>query len=181
MTNSKEIFSTPIWGYVLNNQKEHIKQYIDDILALSSSQPSARKSNFGGWQSSDDIHLNSVFKPFVDTLNNIAAEALSLYSKKRYSIQSMWANVNYTNNFNAHHIHEGYLSGVFYLQVPANSGRLILVNPAIRSGMSLIRQKDYPISPEPLACILFPSWLEHYVEPNNSEQPRISISFNIGE
>lgn len=179
--STQHIFSTPIWGYVLNNQKEYLKQYIDYILALSSSTPSARKSNFGGWQSSDNIHLNSVFKPFVDTLNNLSTEALNNYSKKRYSIQSMWANVNYTNNFNAHHIHEGQLSGVFYLQVPADSGRLILVNPAIRSGMSIVRNKDYPINPEPLACILFPSWLEHYVEPNNNELPRISISFNIGE
>lgn len=179
--STQHIFSTPIWGYVLNNEKKHLKRYVDYILALSSSQPSARKSNFGGWQSSDNLHLNPAFISFVNTLTSLAAESISGYSSKNYRIQSMWANVNYHNNFNAHHIHEGQLSGVFYLQVPADSGRLILVNPAIRSGMSVVKNKDYPIIPEPLACILFPSWLEHYVEPNNSELPRISISFNIGE
>ena len=93
----------------------------------------------------------------------------------------MWANINDKYNYNAHHTHEGILSGVFYLHVPENSGRLILVDPAVRNHNSVIKNSNYGIKPERLACIVFPSWLEHYVEPNQSDEYRISISFNIGE
>ena len=27
--------------------------------------------------------------------------------------------------------------------------------------------------------LIFPSWLDHYVEPNESDEDRISISFNV--
>ena len=27
---------------------------------------------------------------------------------------------------------------------------------------------------------MFPSWIEHYVEPNRSDEDRISMAFNIG-
>ena len=64
--------------------------------------------------------------------------------------------------------------------MPANSGKLVLINPAVRSDGHLLRESNYPITPEKLACIMFPSWLEHYVESNLSNDMRISISFNIG-
>ena len=35
------------------------------------------------------------------------------------------------------------------------------------------------ISPEPGTLVLFPSYLEHKVNPNQSESNRIVISFNI--
>jgi uncharacterized protein (TIGR02466 family) len=179
--NEQSIFSTPIWGYVLNNERPNISVYINEIIRLANTTASARKSNFGGWQSNDSLHINPIFKPFVNTLSALAANIVPTFTARNHGIQSMWANINYTNNFNAHHTHEGWISGVFYLQVPPNSGRLVLTNPNIRSYNSPVKQKDFPITPEPLACILFPSWLEHYVEPNQAEMPRISISFNIGE
>ena len=34
-------------------------------------------------------------------------------------------------------------------------------------------------TPVPNTLIMFPAWLEHDVEPNQSQEERISISFNI--
>ena len=39
--------------------------------------------------------------------------------------------------------------------------------------------RNYPVEPSPLSCIIFPSWLSHYVEPNMSDEKRISLSFNF--
>ena len=72
-----------------------------------------------------------------------------------------------------------FLSGVLFLQTPTNCGRLVFKNPAVSSDFSLIRAKDFVIDPEVLGCIFFPSWLEHYVEPNLSDEDRISLSFNF--
>lgn len=175
------IFSTPIWGYVLQNQQQYLSAYIAKILEISKNTPTAKKSNFGGWQSQDMLQLLPEFKHLVTIIQDISTKALEPYKTSKPHVQAMWANLNFKHNFNAHHTHEGWLSGVFYLQVPQNSGRLIFTNPAIRSEQSPVRASNYVINPQPLACILFPSWLEHYVEPNQNDTPRISISFNIGE
>jgi uncharacterized protein (TIGR02466 family) len=36
----------------------------------------------------------------------------------------------------------------------------------------------WKIEPEENICILFPSYLKHYVEPNLNKKERVSISFN---
>jgi uncharacterized protein (TIGR02466 family) len=179
--HNASIFATPLWGYVLTTQQAHLHKYIAKIQSLSQQESSVSKSNFGGWQSRDDLHKVTTFAPFVRTLEELAVKALEPYTTQKPCIQSMWANINFKHNYNAHHTHEGWLSGVFYLQTPPNAGRLIFVNPAVRSEQSPVRARNYAIEPEPLACILFPSWLEHYVEPSRSDTPRISISFNIGD
>lgn len=174
------IFSTPIWGYTLTNEQYAAADYIEYIEELATTEPSQHKSNSGGWQSKDDLHKHGIFREFVTgTLQKISQSIVDNYSDTPATVQSMWANINYTHSFNFHHTHEGVLSGVFYLQTPTNSGRLVFTNPAIRSHNSIIKSSNYAINPSPLACIIFPSWLEHYVEPNLASTPRISISFNI--
>ena len=127
-----------------------------------------------------DVGTNAIFQEFNKSILNAAAGILKEYTNNDPYLQAMWANINTKGNYNGQHTHEGELSGVFYCQVPENSGKLILVNPAVRSYISVIRNSNFPINPERLALIMFPSWLEHYVQPNESNDPRISISFNIG-
>ncbi len=178
--NQHNVFDTPVWGYVLNDQHYQALDYVDYILELKANNESLKKSNFGGWHSECNLHEHGIFKELSSSLLDIAKSVASPYSEANLEFVEMWAMVNDKRSYNAHHIHEGILSGVFYLQVPQDSGRLILCNPAVRSHSHPIRNKDYPIQPERLALILFPSWLEHYVEPSNSDDERISISFNIG-
>lgn len=181
--HSNFIFNTPIWGYLLTNEKYQAEDYLEKIEELYASEKSVSKSNAGGgWQSRDNLHQEPIFREFVNNilLKYIASDILKTYNIDKFKLQSMWANVNGKNSFNYHHTHEGYLSGVFYLKVPQNSGRLVFTNPNIRSENHPIRTSNYPISPQQLACIVFPSWLEHYVEPNESNDTRVSISFNIG-
>lgn len=181
--HANNIFNVPIWGYVLTNERYQAEDYLERIEQLYNNEPSVTKSNSGGgWQSRDNLHEDPIFREFVNNilLKSIASNILKEYNISDFKLQSMWANVNGKHSFNYHHTHEGYLSGVFYLKVPENSGRLVFTNPAIRSEMHPIRCPNYKIQPQPLACIVFPSWLEHYVEPNQSDDTRISISFNIG-
>jgi uncharacterized protein (TIGR02466 family) len=178
------IFNTPIWGYTLSNEKYHAEDYLSFIEELQIKEHSVSKSNSNGaWQSRDNLHEEPIFKEVVDDilLRYIATDILKEYNIEDFSVQSMWANVNGKHSFNYQHTHEGYISGVLYLKVPRNSGRLIFTNPIIRSEQHPIRTPNYPINPTPLACIVFPSWLEHYVEPNTSDDTRISLSFNIGK
>lgn len=177
----ENIFSVPIWGLILSDHKYESKDYIKCLKELQKTSLSVKKSNFGGYQSEDNLHLMPVFRELTIILKNKAKLIISEYTGNDHIVQlsELWGNINTRHSFNFNHTHGGVLSGVFYLQTPANCGRLVFKNPAVRSDISLIRAKDFVINPEPLGCIFFPSWLEHYVEPNSSDEERISLSFNF--
>ena len=77
-----------------------------------------------------------------------------------------------------------------YVKVPKNSGNLILIDPRIRRVKNrsdrFIKSFDNPfthsmyfLNPSEGKFVIFPSYLEHYVEPNLTQETRISISGNI--
>ena len=187
MSLKHEIFPTPIWGFQWGDTSfiSIIKQH---CLELQKRLPNRDKSNFLGWQSPDDMHTDITFSPLIDKILEVAnseiLEEFSQYGSAPFSVESMWVNINSPGAFNMAHIHGAELSGVFYVDVPlpaSDSGRLVLVDPRQRVNMSekRVRGLNLPIDPAPGACILFPSWLEHYVEPNKTNSTRISISFNL--
>ena len=102
---------------------------------------------------------------------------------------NMWANINPPGGMNRAHQHPNSLwSGVLY-KAPKNSGHLKIDDPRSSAAMldqtkrkrtstsRLFRETHY----EPVAgrCIMFPSWLMHCVDPNESNDIRISVSFNF--
>jgi len=96
-----------------------------------------------------------------------------------------WVNLHDRGGFNFLHIHDGtLLSGVFYLQVPSGSGDLVFRDPrpgvlnASFKGSDVNGHSDVHLRPETGLVVIFPSWLEHYVEPHENDIVRISISFN---
>jgi uncharacterized protein (TIGR02466 family) len=177
--NQHNIFSVPIWGYIINSEKYHSSDYLDLISHLEETEPSKKKSNFGGWQSRSDLHKEGLFQEFKKVILILANDIAKSQDLPELHLISMWANINYKHSFNAAHTHEGILSGVFYLKTPPNCGKLILESPAVRADTSPYKIRNYPVEPSPLSCIIFPSWLSHYVEPNMSDEKRISLSFNF--
>jgi len=99
-----------------------------------------------------------------------------------------WVNYNKPGDSNYRHHHTDnavFLSGVYYLKVPEDSGRIIFYDPRVRSLGAMSDNKYYVYEPEvsvqaqPGMVVYFPSWLEHGVEPNESNEDRISIAFNL--
>lgn len=184
MSLRHDIFKTPIWGFQWFDFDflKAIKYY---ALIVSRAEPSEKKSNFLGWQSHDNMHLEPIFEPLCSKILSVAnSEIIQDYShinSDPFKIDALWINVNPPGAFNMPHIHGCELSGAFYVSVPQNSGRFVVIDPRQRVSMSSyrIKEQNYPVQPTEGTCLIFPSWLEHYVEPNNSNEPRISISFNL--
>ena len=172
--NNESLFSTPVWGYIVDNHHYQTFDYLDYILELKKNTP----NNSLNWSSSYNLHHHGIFKEFETFLLQLSKEILRSYTNNNLKVSEMWATVNDKYFYNAHN---SILSGIFFINVPANSGNLVLNNPVVKSENHLIRNQDFSIRPERLALILFPSWLEYYVEPNKSDEQRVSISFNIGE
>ena len=163
-----------------------------EIVEWSKKDKGIRRTNMIGWHSTTDMHKIPVFKTLVDELFKMQME---IYKEELLSrepiIGNMWANINPPGGYNRPHIHpNSHFSGVYYIKAPQNSGEIVFNDP--RSGAHMImpeRIKDSKppshlwrevrINPLEGRLIMFPSWLWHCVDPNESNDIRISVSFNF--
>ena len=97
-------------------------------------------------------------------------------------IKESWLNVSKKNNFQHFHVHHGYdLSGVYYYQTTGNDGDIQFKHPSLTNRIHSVTahlNTTVKFTPEVGKLIIFPSFLEHAVFHNQSEDTRISISFN---
>jgi uncharacterized protein (TIGR02466 family) len=111
------------------------------------------------------------------------------------TICSIWANINEKYHYNDWHIHSNVtLSGVFYIKHDGSveNGNIkfkhpvhhfpYIMNTHFRPGIfkrtNEVTSEIISVLPKPNMLLIFPSWLEHMVEPNLNNDSRISISFN---
>jgi uncharacterized protein (TIGR02466 family) len=147
-------------------------------------------SNRGsGWQG--ELPAGPPFQPLLGHVQSASAELLHAFriSHGDLRVTTMWANINYYKDFNITHRHKGHLSGVYFLQVGAESGDLVLGsvaaycvdNPLIklardRDGRSFLEEHVHPVDRH---AVIFSSELNHHVEPNLTDQPRVTIAWNM--
>ena len=103
---------------------------------------------------------------------------------------NMWANINYPGGYNQMHLHpNSFFSGAYYIKASPNSGRLALMDPrpGVQQNMPARKPGKLPrelwretfYDPVPGRLIMFPAWMWHKVEPNQSNDTRISVSFKF--
>ena len=173
------------------------------IYALrSNDQDGIVRSNMqqvGAWHSRLNLHQHEDYRKLATA---ILAYVQQIFTDLGYdpgyeaSFDNFWANINPKYGYNRNHIHPNVLwSGVYYVQAPADSGRIFFGDPRSQSLVLTPRYaSDQPRKPEVWSevyfepvegrVILFPAWLTHEVEPNVSDKTgfdgdRISISFNV--
>ena len=183
-------FPTPI--YIADIKHPTLNQELErDIVAWSKQDKGITRTNVQGWHSTTNMHELPQFKKLVDMLYECQR---TVYQQEHYESEpflgNMWANINPPGGMNRAHQHPNSLwSGVYYIKAPKNSGHLKIDDPRASAAMSRPRQKSNNLPPrlyrethyEPIAgrCIMFPSWLMHCVDPNESNDIRISVSFNF--
>jgi len=98
-------------------------------------------------------------------------------------IKQSWCNISNRNSFQHFHVHGDMdLSGVYYHQTTSNDGDIVFRNPSLVNRFhKLTYNIDNSVNykPEVGKILLFPSFLEHAVFHNNSDDKRISVSFNV--
>lgn len=166
----------------LKNIKEVIKQE-------TQSKKSRHISNVGGEQYDLSSDLFPDLKSSVLENSYLYLSHLG-YVQNELILNALWLNINGYKDYNLQHNHgNSLLSGVFYIDVPKDSGKITFVNSSERLELydSYIDSKFTPynstkwgFTPEQNELFLFPAWLNHYVRPNlNKNKKRISMAFNI--
>lgn len=181
-------FPTPIWSCVLEYDCNIITNYALDLYA---KDPEGRQaSNVNGWQSKDLYYDDSQIKDFLDILNIKLEECIFEYNYdiKGIKIGNYWLNINKKGSYNTSHTHPGsVLSGVYYSKAPPNSGNIVFENDSKNNfilqtyktaGDSVLSHSQCHYPPKDGKLIIFPSHLSHLVTQSNSDEDRISLSFN---
>jgi uncharacterized protein (TIGR02466 family) len=183
-----DLFPTRIWQTRLAWLAPKFAEWVGQIEAMRLAAPEpAGRTIRGGWNSNDNAVLDQPFlAPLEAAVRAYCGQAFAEMGvgDTPFILQS-WVNLHDRGGFNFQHMHAGaLLSGTFYLRVPAGSGALVLRDPrpgvvnATVSGAGANAYKDVRLAPEAGLLVLFPHWLEHYVEPHASDESRIAIPFN---
>lgn len=102
-----------------------------------------------------------------------------------------WANVSRRGGFHRLHTHHSSMvSGVFYVDIGTPdpddtdfNGSISFVDPRVAVEMVQLPGRPFgdklKMDPKPGSLLLFPSWLQHFVDPFRGEGTRISIAFNV--
>lgn len=195
-------FPTHIYFCDLPGAEKLNAQLVRDIRALRDADPEgivrSNVKSVGSWHSATNLNQHPKFLHFTthldDLLNGIYRD-LGYHPDSRAVCDNMWANINPRFGYNRFHTHPNVLwSGVYYVQVTPDSGRIYFrdpreqanaIAPSFPTDQERIRELWSEVYYEPIAgrVIVFPGWLGHEIQPNlttleGEAGERISISFN---
>ncbi len=186
-------FSTPIWTSKIDNYEIVNLEMLKYITDLQKNDPDGIvKSNFKGWHSKNFDMKNEQAKNFIEAIKNNINIALNDMGwdleKQTVKIKSLWAIINKKDAWNQKHHHSNSdLSAAYYVAAHDNCGDIVFYDPRpapvhnhpLSKSPNNLNATVNSIKPEPGMLVLFPSYLEHSVNPNLSDKERIVISFNI--
>lgn len=142
------------------------------------------------WQSGHDFHRLAGLEPLAECIKAAAGDALETLkvAPRDIEITACWATINAPGRGHAAHVHpNSFLSAVYYVETRAGADTINFHDPRIQPGIirppvtrlvaanadqAVVRVSDGTL-------LLFPSWLQHSVDPNASQGNRISVSFNV--
>ena len=135
-----------------------------------------------------NLAQNPNWAPVVEFIQNVISNLLDEDYQGKITITNMWATLYPKESYVTEHIHNNSLfSGVYYAKAAPYCGNLVFRDPAyISKTMASKLNVGFPSVPivhtqevESGLMVLFPSWLPHSSQPNESEEDRIIVSFNL--
>lgn len=183
-------FATPIWECPVSGiDNQAIKNY---CLEVREQKPGVSISNRGGWHSGEllspiPVALEQLFSDLSVFVNDVCVRYTGIDDLQ---IGNFWININGYHDYNLAHDHQNsILSGVYYVSVPeSNMGDLVLhrgdnieffMTSRVERQQTMSNAFSVTKQAKESTFYLFPSWIKHHVERNESQQERISIAFNF--
>ena len=195
-------FSTPVFILQDNKYDETIEVLLEDIYEWQSKDTvDLVRSNQKGWHSPTDIFkksepgLKRTSQLMINCFTRCTKAVAPEFEPSEYDMKGEgWVNINPKHGFNVPHDHPGYTwSGVYYVVVPekndkdSRSGSIELLDPRTNTAAmasDIARKSSYfspkrTLTPKNGMILIFPSYLRHWVYPNDEDEDRISMAFNF--
>jgi len=193
MTNM--LFASPVLGFELPEAAALNRDLESACRQRRSDDPGLAISNQLGWHSDYDLFTREepAFRLLTQHLTGILLHVSRLsmggFDPVLHDVQGQaWININGRGGYNTPHDHAGFhWSGCYYVRVPSaaegRSGLIEFLDPRNATGMSglagsTLFASKFQLRPVPGHAIVFPSYLRHWVYPNQEDEERISVAFN---
>lgn len=168
---------------------------LEECLQLREIDPKGvRFSNIGGWQS-DNYCLMTIDRnltPNIQTLAfNVMLAANDISNEYDLDVEfgiegcEWWININEKDCYNVVHTHPGCdIIALYYPKISGNEdGTVTFVRTDGAQYMNMYENNsthlNHHLVAEPGTIYLLPSHLLHFVNPNHSNDYRVSIAFNL--
>ena len=166
-----------------------------EIIKRRKAEQGMANRNRRGWQSEHDFFqrkeeghialgrtIAQVMKATVQSLDPAV-------DFNRFNLMlNGWLNVNPPGGYNGPHQHtDAHLSGVYYVDVPPGAsdagGAIEFLSPhPVRLVRELVKHQLFServrVQPKAGDMLIFPGQLPHWVHPNDSGKPRVTVAFN---
>lgn len=185
------LFAFPLYVGMVGGADEHKDALVAHILKCRKENAGIVRSNRSAWHSGPDFE--GVDHPDVTwamrQVKKYARRALAPvydgWSTRKLVMGSYWANVLDKGGWNSPHHHvPQHWSAVYYVQASEVGeggrdlrGMIEFVNPNVNQ--SHFGGGQFAYGPRDGMILLFPSSLMHFVNPHDSDVPRISIATNF--
>lgn len=185
----KNLFTTPIYQVKIDNKILHDRfiEVYDDLEAKGKFKYRAdwmsHKLSDGDFQENlINIYQLDEFKKVIDEHLGHYLAGLEYHRPSWWKIVECWMTAYDKGDFAHLHTHmPSDISGVYYVRTSGNDGRIFFMNPNQMVNTPMYRHigdRTF-IEPEDGMLILFPAWLNHGVEPNRTDDRRLSVAFNV--
>ena len=186
-------FSTPIWVSKIDNHENLNADMLTYISDLQKKDPQGIiKSNFNGWHSKNFNLKDNMPAKFISSISkniNIVMDDMGWDLTSQFiKITNMWSIINEEGAFNQKHHHSNSdISAAYYVSAHDKCGDIVFYDPRparvyknpIAKSPNKLNATINSIKPHNGLLVLFPSYLEHSVNPNLSDKQRVVISFNL--
>lgn len=180
------LFSTPVY---VNNVGDFPRP---DVRALDYSAGAYNFLSSTDKNVLDRPAFQSVRGTVMQEIERYARELLHVNKSVEFYVTNSWINIHRRGESAGPHVHHNSLiSGVLYLKVNDTSGDLVFHRnllslvpfpPALDLDMdsfNLYNCKSWGHKPKTNDICLFPSVVMHSVDPNDSDEERWSLAFNV--
>lgn len=173
-TNRPRLWTSAlVYGSTLPDARRINRRILAAFANLSGDDFSHRTHFFGGRY--ENLYLERDRIPELEAvLSQAEACAREILNRQNEALHyGFWFNAQGPGQSTSEHTHEELdelLSGVYYLNVPEDSGDIVLLDGHLTTR----------VTPTAGMFLFFPPSLSHRVETNRSEEQRLSLAFNFG-
>ena len=192
---SEQLFASPLSGFEVPDAAALNSGLVAAMTLQRAADAGLKATNLYGWHSERDLFVRpepaykTVCAHIIGALLHTAQTTLRGFSSETHDIQGQgWVNINGKGGFNTPHDHGSFhWSGSYYVAVPETvedrSGCIEFLDPRGCVGfnpaeVSHLFAPKFQVAPKAGHLLIFPSYLRHWVYPNQEDDDRISIAFN---
>ena len=190
----KNLFSVPIFHGKLDNWKKYNRDLLPVCHEVRKETEDMSKLPWNCHVWSSYAYDDQLFKrPEFQEISRVIAKYVRAYMDKRQwkgeakmLMTELWVNYQEKYQYQEYHDHrERVVSGIYYIDVPEGTPGIMMQTPLKANFDDLFFNEDAVqevnhLKIETGDILLFPSWLNHGVKANMTENARINIAFNFG-